>query len=134
MTTRQAPASSVPNENAPSVTLDENAPSVALDENALTFVATFMTHVAMVAGYPANRIATIERVKTIVHVKTLLLAAMADRDGDSSSAWSTLHRTIAEIVATSNVARNAHGARAYLETFVQENHDLAVSNTQSSSS
>ena len=76
-----------------------------------------MAHVATVAGHDENRLATIARV----HV--LLLAALAAGDG-AASAWSMLHRTIAEMVPESATVRNTRGAFAYLQSFIRENGDL----------
>lgn len=89
-----------------------------LDESAQEFVSTFIRHVAMVAGYSENRIAT------IAHVKALLLSALANDEGACSSAWRAIYQTIAEIVAMKNSPPDARSAH-YLQAFIRENGDLA---------
>jgi hypothetical protein len=94
-------------------------PPVALDESAHAFISMFMRHVASAVAYGENRIVTIG------HVKTLLLAALSNDDGPPSNAWSELYRTIVEIVAANEAPSAARNSRAYLQSFIQENGDLA---------
>ncbi len=90
----------------------------ALDEGAHEFISTFVSHVAAVAGYGENRIVTIARAKA------LLLAALERGQDGSAQAWSELHQTIAGIVVA-NDALHARSSRAYLQSFIEENGDLA---------
>jgi hypothetical protein len=94
------------------------AAAVALDENAREFILAFTSHVATLAGRGPYRSATTTRVQS------LLLAAIAPGDGDSLTAWSMLHRTIAELVAAAQDALDTRSAHAYLQSFLRENIDL----------
>jgi hypothetical protein len=95
-------------------------PSRALDANAHEFIATFMSHVAEMAGHGPDRRTTLTRVKT------LLLAAIESDADTSEAAWSMLHRAMFEIITAARGAHHARSSHAYLQSFVRENIDLAT--------
>jgi hypothetical protein len=102
------------------MTTIEAQPSVPIDTGARAFIATFMSHVAAVAGRGVNREATIARIET------LLLSAIALGDGSSSATWSLLHRAIADLVAPADDVSGRSEAETYLRAFIRENGDLAL--------
>jgi len=95
------------------------APRVALDETAITFISTFMAHVATLTDRHKTRIVTTARIEA------LLLATFECGDGDSSSEWRALYRAITDLVDRSIYAYEGRAAYAYFRQFIRENHDLA---------
>jgi hypothetical protein len=95
-------------------------PSSMLDESAHQFISTFMSHVAEVSGYGADRLVTVARLKT------LLLAAIAYGAGGPSTAWGALYRATGELLAAADGAPDRDGAHAYLRAFIRENTDLGA--------
>jgi len=93
---------------------------IALDASTHEFIATFMSHVATIAGYGRDRTAT------IAQVKALLLAAIEYGNADAEPAWSVLHQMVSEIVETAHDAPDTRSSHAYLRSFVQENVDLVA--------
>ncbi len=99
-------------------TLHASPPAVR-DDDTQRFVSTFMTYVATLAGYRANRIAT------IADVEALLLSAITSRDGASSPSWTALYRAVDHVLVRSSYARDTRVAYVYLTKFLDENRDLA---------
>jgi hypothetical protein len=91
----------------------------AIDASAHEFISTFVSHVASVLDYGANRIVTLTRVKA------LLFVALSNEADASEEAWCTLHGMIAELVAAKHKL-GSEAADAYLRAFVRENGDLAA--------
>jgi len=88
-----------------------------LDANAHAFVTSFMADVASVAGYGADRIWTIARIKEF------LLEALARGDAGDRS-WAKLYRSVADLLQNAADPPHDPGAVASLRSFLRENDDL----------
>ena len=90
-------------------------PADVLDASAYEFIATFMTHVAMLSGHGK------QRLETIAGIRTLLVAAIAHGD---SGKWCTVYRAISDLVDSSIYLHDTRTASTYLRAFIHENGDL----------